>query len=99
MDVGTLYTIYQSDQGSVQINPEHEQDVNRAMQLWVREKRDTWLSLFTSDGAEFCVLASSINSTMKSNPQQRSDSTLREKAIADERAANRRDAGFVEAEP
>lgn len=99
MELGTMFTLWQhADEASVAIAPECQPLIERAMKLWSESRRDTWLSLQTPSGAEFCVLASTITCVMLSTVQQRADAHHREKAIEDERKAMRLDAGFIESE-
>lgn len=96
--LATLFTIWQTDNSQCSIDPEDAPLVDRACKEWAEKRRDTWLSLSTADGAPFSVLASTITSTLLSTPEQRSAGVLREKAIEDERADNRRAAGYIETE-
>lgn len=93
-----LYTIWQNDDSRCVIDPEDANLVERAMREWSEKGRDCWLSLSTAEGATFNVLASTITSAMRSTAAQRRLGVFREKAIDDERAENRRDAGYVESE-
>lgn len=95
-----IYTIWQNDNSRCAIVPEDAALVDRAMQLWATSARtrDTWLSLSTPEGGSFSVLASTITSAMLSTAAQRRECTFREKTLDDERAENRRDAGYVESE-
>jgi hypothetical protein len=97
-DVGVLYTIWQSDEGTITCSPEDAPIVDRAMKQWAESRRDSWVSIVGPTGSEFSVLASTITSTSKSTPECRAASSFLDKAIADERTANRLAAGFIESE-
>lgn len=98
--LGTFYTIWMNDQSSAAIDPEDAPLVDRAMKVWIESgrTRDTWLSLRQPVGAEFTVLASTITSSAMTTPEQRAVAQVRDKAVEDERAENRRAAGFIESE-
>lgn len=97
-DLGTLYTVWQNDDGRTNLDPECAALIDRAMKLWTTEKRDTWIAVQSPDGAERNILASSINSSLLSTPEQRRLAAIRDKAIDDEYKANRREAGFLESD-
>lgn len=97
-DVGTLYTIWQNDNGSFTCAPEDAVLVDRAMKQWAERRIDAWVTLHGPTGAEFSVLASSITSTTQSDVACRAASTMLDKAIEDEKKENRRNAGFIESE-
>lgn len=97
-ETGVLYTIWQTDETAASVSPEDESLVDRAMKLWAERRIDTWLSLHQPSGAEFSVLASTITSAAKSDPANRAEAMMRDKAIQDERKANRANAGFIEEE-
>lgn len=98
VEVGVLYTIWQSDNGQFFCSPEDASLVERGMKLWADSRRDTLLSLTGPTGQEFAVLASSITTTTRSTPECRAAAALLDKAIDDERKANRAAAGFLESE-
>src|SRR4051812_24148291 len=97
-DLGTFYTVWQSDNSQVAVDPECAPLIDRAMKQWAERRMDTWVSVHGPTGAEYMLLASTITSAMASTAQQRADATVRDKAIEDERTEFRRAAGFIESE-
>lgn len=98
--LGRIYTIWMSDNSAAFIDPEDAPLVDRAMKVWIDSgrTRDTWLSIHQPGGAEFSVLASTITSSLVTEPSQRAAAQVRDKAVEDERAEHRRLAGFIESE-
>lgn len=96
--LAVLYTLWQTDQSSTPIDPECAPVVDRAMKLWADSRRDTWLSLTGPTGAEIGILASTITSTMHTTADVRAEAARHDKAVEDERKANRQAAGFIGSE-
>lgn len=96
--VGVLYTLWMSDRSTVSCAPECAPLVDRAMKLWADSRRDSWFTVQGPTGQEFSVLASAITSTSQSDAKCRVEATVLDKAIEDERKANRAAAGFIESE-
>lgn len=91
--LGDLYTLWQSDESCTPLDPECAPVVDRAMKLWAESRRDTWISVQGPTGSEISILASTITSVMRTTPAVRADAIMHDKAIDDERKANRLAAG------
>lgn len=91
--------MWQNDNTSSVLDPECAPLIERAMKLWVTEKRDSWVACHTMDGADYSLLASTITSAMLTTAAQRLAATQRDKEREDERKEHRRLAGFIESEP
>lgn len=88
--------IWMTDNSSKAIDHEDAPLVDRAMKEWAEKRRDTWLCLRGPVGEEFSVLASAINSMQLTTAVSRTAATMRDKMGQDEKAENRRSAGFIE---
>jgi hypothetical protein len=98
-DGGVQYSVWANDGSTFTCAAEDEPLIDRAMKLWAESRRDTWVSVHGPSGAEHSLLASTITSTMRTDAAIRLASTHMDKSLADERAENRRIAGFIESEP
>ena len=97
-DEGVVFTIWQNDGTRSFLAIECAPLVDRAMKLWTVESRNTWLTVQTSEGADYSILASTITSAMLTTPAQRFAACERDKRAEDEYKENRRAVGFIESE-
>lgn len=92
-------TVWTMDGGMLSVEPSEEGSLDAAVERWIRERRDTLLSLTILGGFELRYLASQIVGWRPSTPELRLLEAHQEKRDAEEKLERRQAAGLPFEDP